>query len=183
MLVLTKNHPFVQMKNGINSVKRRDWKMATTGTAPTQVTSTPTQPQHGNATVSSITISNGTASNGTGTITISDTISNLGYYTTAGTSISNAAWSLYTNYMKPKTFKLGNTTVCIYNCDNKYFIVDNVHFSFETQGTNVTLRVGTYGTTNLSSLDEVRNYIKSMKMYYLKCKEFEKQLELSSDFA
>lgn len=159
--------------------------MATTGTAPTQVTSTPTQQQHGDATVSSITISNGTASNGTGTITISNTISNLGnYYTTAaGTSISNAAWSLYTNYMKPKTFKLGNTTVCIYNCDNKYFIVDNVHFSFETQGTNVTLRVGTYGTTNLSSLDEVRNYIKSMKMYYLKCKEFEKQLELSSDFA
>ena len=43
--------------------------------------------------------------------------------------------------------------------------------------------VGTCGTTNLSSLDEVRNYIKSMKMYYLKCKEFEKQLELTSDFA
>ena len=61
-------------------------------------------------------------------------------------------------------------------------MVDNVHFSFETQGTNVTLRVSTYGTTNLSSLDEVRNYIKSMKMYYLKCKEFEKQLELTSDF-
>lgn len=78
-----------------------------TGTAPTQVTSTQTQQQHGNATVSSISISNGTASNGTGTITISNTISNLGYYTTAGgTSISNAAWSLYTNYMKPKTFKL-----------------------------------------------------------------------------
>ena len=62
-------------------------------------------------------------------------------------------------------------------------MVDNVQFSFETQGTNVTLKVGTYGTTNLSSLDEVRNYIKSMKMYYLKCKEFEKQLELTSDFA
>lgn len=151
----------------------------TTGTAPTQVTSTPTQPQHGNATVSSISISNGTVSNGTGTLTIS----NLGYYTTAGTSISNAALNVYTNYMKPKTFKLGNTTVCVYNCWNTYFIVDNVHFSFETQGTIVTLKVGTYGTTNLSSLDEVRNYIKSMKMYYLKCKEFEKQLELSSDFA
>lgn len=75
-----------------------------TGTAPTQVTSTPTQhSQHSNANVSSISISNGTVSNGTGTITIS----NLGnYYTTAGTSISNAAWNIYTNYMKPKTFKL-----------------------------------------------------------------------------
>lgn len=149
-----------------------------TGTVPTQVTSTPTQQSTGNATVSSISISNGTNTNGT------ITISNLGnYYTTAGTSISNAVWGVYTNYMKPKTFKLGNTTVCVYNCDNKYFMVDNVHFSFETQGTNVTLRVSTYGTTNLSTLDEVRNYIKSMKMYYLKCKEFEKQLELSSDFA
>lgn len=77
----------------------------------------------------------------------------------------------------------GNATVCISNCDNKYFIVDNVQFSFETHGTNVILKVGTYGTTTLYSLDEVRNYIKSMKMYYLKCKEFEKQLELTSDFA
>ena len=150
--------------------------MATT--APTQVMSTPTQPQPGNATISSISISNGTNTNGT------ITISNLGnYYTTAGTTISNAAWTVYTNYMKPKSFKLGNTTICVYNCDNKYFMVDNVHFTFEPQGTNVILRVNTYGTTNLSTLDEVRNYIKSMKMYYLKCKEFEKQLELSSDFA
>ena len=67
----------------------------------TQVTSTPTQQHLGN--VSSISISNGTVTNGTGNITIS----NLGnYYTTAGTSISNAAWTVYTNYMKPKTFKL-----------------------------------------------------------------------------
>ena len=85
------------MKNGKNSVKRRDWKMATGS----QVTSTPTQQQLGN--VSSISISNGTVTNGNGSITIS----NLGnYYTTAGTSISNAAWTVYTNYMKPKTFKL-----------------------------------------------------------------------------
>ena len=84
------------MKNGKNSVKRRDWKMAT-GTAPTM---TSTQPQHqhsqySNATVSSISLSNGTVSNGT--------VSNLGnYYTTN----SNAVWSVYSNYMKPKSFKL-----------------------------------------------------------------------------
>ena len=62
-------------------------------------------------------------------------------------------------------------------------MVDNLRFTFETQGTNVALIVSTFGTTTLSSLDEVRNYIKSMKLYYLKCKEFEKQLELTSDFA
>ena len=64
-----------------------------TGTAPTQP-----QPQHGNATVSSMSFSNGTVSNGTG-----GTISNLGnYYTTT----ANSVWSVYTNYMKPKSFKL-----------------------------------------------------------------------------
>ena len=82
-----------------------------TGTATTQMMSTQTQSQHqqhsqhSNATVSSISISNGTVSNGTGV-----TISNLGnynyYYTTAGTSITNTAWGVYTSYMKPKTFKL-----------------------------------------------------------------------------
>ena len=72
-------------------MKRRDWKMST-GTAPTQT-------QHGNATVSSMSFSNGTVSNGTG-----GTISNLGnYYTTTAT---NAVWDVYTNFMKPKTFKL-----------------------------------------------------------------------------
>jgi hypothetical protein len=57
-----------------------------------------------------MSFSNGTVSNGSG-LTVSNgtgvTISNLGnYYTTAGTSISNVAWTVYTNYMKPKTFKL-----------------------------------------------------------------------------
>ena len=77
-----------------------------TGTATTQLMSTqttPTQAQHSqhNMNSSSMSFSNGTVSNGTGV-----TISNLGYYTTAGTSISNVAWTVYTNYMKPKTFKL-----------------------------------------------------------------------------
>lgn len=82
--------------------------MATVTTG-TQQMSTQTQSQHqqhsqhSNATVSSISISNGTVSNGTGV-----TISNLGnyYYTTASPSITNAVWSVYTNYMKPKSFKL-----------------------------------------------------------------------------
>lgn len=83
-----------------------------TGTAHTQVTSTPTQQQHSQHSMnsSSMSFSNGTVSNVSG-ITVSNgtgvTISNLGnYYTTAGTSISNVAWTVYTNYMKPKTFKL-----------------------------------------------------------------------------
>ena len=76
-----------------------------------QITHTPTPAHHSqhNMNSSSMSFSNGTVSNGSG-LTVSNgtgvTISNLGYYTTAGTSISTAAWGVYTNYMKPKTFKL-----------------------------------------------------------------------------
>ena len=76
------------------------------GTATTQQMSIQTQSQqqqHSQHSMnsSSISFSNGTVSNGTGV-----TISNLGNYLTTGTSISNVAWTVYTNYMKPKTFKL-----------------------------------------------------------------------------
>lgn len=85
------------------------------GTATTQLMSTqqqaPITTQHSqhNMNSSSMSFSNGTVSNVSG-LTVSNgtgvTISNLGYYTTAGTSITNAVWGVYTNYMKPKTFKL-----------------------------------------------------------------------------
>ncbi len=84
------------------------------GSTPTQMTSTQTQSpqQHSQHSMnsSSMSFSNGTVSNGSG-LTVSNgtgvTISNLGnYYTAAGTSISNGVWSVYTNYMNPKTFKL-----------------------------------------------------------------------------
>lgn len=74
------------------------------GTATTQLMSTQPQPhpqsqhqQHSKHSMnsSSMSFSNGTVSNGSGV-----TISNLRYYTT------NAVWSVYTNYMKQKSFKL-----------------------------------------------------------------------------
>ena len=77
----------------------------------TQITHTPTPVQHSQHSMnsSSMSFSNGTVSNGSG-LTVSNgtgvTISNLGNYLTTGTSISNVAWTVYTNYMKPKTFKL-----------------------------------------------------------------------------
>ena len=66
----------------------------------TQLTSTQQQQQYfkySNATVSSIYLSNGTVSNGTGF-----TVSNSGNYLTT----TNVACGVYTNYMKPKSFKL-----------------------------------------------------------------------------
>lgn len=136
---------------------------------PTQTTAL-TQTGSLTSTTSTITVSNGTV--GTGTVSLANYI-----------PITNSSWTVLSNYLKPKCFRLGDTKVCIYNCDNKYFMVDNVLFSFEVKGTNVNLKISTYGTTTLNSLDEVKNFIKSIKVYYRKCKEFEKQLELSSDFS
>lgn len=74
--------------------------MALLGTTATQMTATHSQHSCNNS--SSMSFSNGTISNGSGL-----TVSNLGnYYTTASPSITNAVWSVYTNYMKPKSFKL-----------------------------------------------------------------------------
>ena len=136
---------------------------------PTQTTAL-TQTGNVTSTTSTITVSNGAV--GTGTVTLANYI-----------PVTNSSWTVLSNFWKPKCFRLGDTKVCIYNCDNKYFMVDNVHFSFEVKGTNVNLKISTYGTTTLNSLDEVKNFIKSIKVYYRKCKEFEKQLELSSDFS
>lgn len=112
------------------------------------------------------------STNGTGTISI-------GSYTPG---IINSTWSLFNNYMSPKMFKIGDSSVRVYNVDNKYFIVDNVHFDFEVSSTTVKMKINVYGSSQLNSLDELRNYIKTVKLYYLKAKEFEKQLNISSDF-
>lgn len=112
------------------------------------------------------------STNGTGTISI-------GYYTPG---IINSTWSLFNNYMSPKMFKIGDSSVRVYNVDNKYFIVDNVHFDFEVSSTTVKMKINVYGSSQLNSLDELRNYIKTVKLYYFKAKEFEKQLNISSDF-
>ena len=111
-----------------------------------------------------------------GTLTVSGPIG-------IGTIQHYNVWNNYYSPQKAKCFKLGDTSITIYNFNNKYFIVDNVKFSFVTNNGSVSLKVDTQSTTQLNSLDEVRNYIKTMKLYYLKCKEFEKQLKMSGDFA
>ena len=135
----------------------------TTVTQLTQLATVPSQvsyPTHTNSTSGWTTVSTGTAS--------TSVFVNSNYYN----SVYNA-----------KFFKLGHRKICIWNYDNKYFMVDNVNFSFETTGTTVHLNITTLGQTKLKTLDEVRNYIKTMKLYYLKAKEFEKQLNLNGDFA
>lgn len=133
-------------------------------TAANTITNTVSLP--GNSGLTSI------STNGTGTISIGSC--------TPG--IINSTWSLFNNYMSPKMFKIGDSSVRVYNVDNKYFIVDNVHFDFEVSSTTVKMKINVYGSSQLNSLDELRNYIKTVKLYYLKAKEFEKQLNISSDF-
>ena len=149
----------------------------------TSTMTTPVQSGSANQTGNTQAAFNSTQ-NSNGTITISGpAITN----TTTGITISTANWTTYTSYADymgtPKCFKLGDKKINIYNRQNKCFFVTNVNFKFETTNTDVKLVISTNGTTILKSLDDVRNYIKTMKLYYLKCKEFEKQLHLSTDFA
>lgn len=115
-----------------------------------------------------------TQTNNTNTITITGS----SVITTATTN-----WYNYYDRAKTKFFKLGGRKICIWNYDNKYFMVDNVIFSFETTGITVRLNVTTSCQARMNTLDELRNYIKTMKVYYLKAKEFEKQLNMNGDFA
>ena len=117
-----------------------------------------------------------TQTNNTNTITIS------GIATIGPSVITTANSKWYYDRTKTKFFKLGGRKIYIWNYDNKYFMVDNVNFSFETTGTADHLNILTSCQSRMNTLDELRNYIKTMKVYYLKAKEFEKQLNMSGDF-
>ena len=144
-------------------------------TIPTQ-TPAPSQASYPTQTNNTNTIT--TIGNYSGTVTIGPSVITTSTYATTGTT----NWYNYYDRAKTKFFKLGGRKICIWNYNNKYFMVDNVNFSFETTGTTVRLNVTTLGQSQMKTLDELRNYIKTMKIYYLKAKEFEKQLNMSGDF-
>ena len=145
----------------------------------TQQAATPSQASYPTQTNSTTTNTLTTNGNYSGIVTIGPSITTTSTYTTTATT----NWFNYYGRAKTKMFKLGGRKICIWNYDNKYFMVDNVNFSFETTGTTVHLNVSTLGQSQMKTLDELRNYIKTMKIYYLKAKEFEKQLNMSGDFA
>ena len=152
-------------------------KTITQSTTTTQLAAAPSQASYPTQTNNTNTIT--TNGNYSGIVTVGPSVTTSTYATTAAST-----W-YYNYYDKAKTrfFKLGGRKICIWNYDNKYFMVDDVNFSFATTGTTVHLNVTTLGQTRMNSLDELRNYIKTMKIYYLKAKEFEKQLNMSGDFA
>ena len=150
-------------------------KTITQSTTTTQLAAAPSQASYTTQTNNT----NSLTTNGSGIVTLGPSVITTSTYATTA-----ANW-YYNYYDKAKTrfFKLGGRKICIWNYDNKYFMVDDVNFSFATTGTTVHLNVTTLGQTRMNSLDELRNYIKTMKIYYLKAKEFEKQLNMSGDFA
>lgn len=152
-------------------------KTITQSTTTTQLAAAPSQASYPTQTNNTNTIT--TNGNYSGIVTVGPSVITTSTYATTA-----ANW--YYNYYdraKTKFFKLGGRKICIWNYDNKYFMVDNVNFSFETTGTTVHLNIITSCQTRMNTLDELRNYIKTMKVYYLKAKEFEKQLNMSGDFA
>lgn len=150
-------------------------KTITQSTTTTQLAAAPSQASYPTQTNNTNTIT--TNGNNSGIVTFGPSV------ITTSTYATTAAWYNYYDRAKTKFFKLGGRKICIWNYDNKYFMVDNVNFSFETTGTTVHLNIITSCQTRMNTLDELRNYIKTMKVYYLKAKEFEKQLNMSGDFA
>ena len=152
-------------------------KTITQSTTTTQLAAAPSQASYPTQTNNTNTIT--TNGNYSGIVTVGPSVITTSTYATTAAS----TWYNYYDRAKTKFFKLGGRKICIWNYDNKYFMVDNVIFSFETTGTTVRLNVTTSCQARMNTLDELRNYIKTMKVYYLKAKEFEKQLNMSGDFA
>ena len=81
------------------------------------------------------------------------------------------------------TITIGDYKMRIINYNNRQIIVDSVSFEFDTTSTGVVLHVkGNYGSMNMNSLHELKEYINRVKLTYLKAKEFEKQLNIMGDF-
>ena len=151
-------------------------KTITQSTTTTQLAAAPSQASYPTQTNNTNTIT--TNGNYSGIVTVGPSVITTSTYATTAST-----WYNYYDRAKTKFFKLGGRKICIWNYDNKYFMVDNVIFSFETTGTTVRLNVTTSCQARMNTLDELRNYIKTMKVYYIKAKEFEKQLNMSGDFA
>lgn len=80
--------------------------------------------------------------------------------------------------------QIGDYQMRITNYQNKTIFVDSVSFNFKTTATGIILHVeGNYTTQQMNSLQELKEYIKRVKLTYLKAKEFEKQLNMIGDFA
>jgi hypothetical protein len=150
-------------------------KTITQSTTTTQLAAAPSQASYPTQTNNTNRIT--TNGNYSGIVTVGPSV-----ITTSTYSTTAANWYNYYDRAKTKFFKLGGRKICIWNYYNKYFMVDNVIFSFETTGTTVRLNITTSCQVRMNTLDELRNYIKTMKVYYLKAKEFEKQLNMSGDF-
>ena len=78
---------------------------------------------------------------------------------------------------------IGDYKMRVNNFNNKTITVDCISFKFDNTNTGIKLHVtGNYETINMKSLDELREYIKKMKLLYIKAKKFEKQLNIEGDF-
>ena len=98
---------------------------------------------------------------------------------------NNATWSS-DGWKKSdaRTFMLGNRKILITNLDNKIIQIQKVKFEYTTTETGIKLEIDTgyYDQVEFTNLADAKDYIMRLKKYYLKAKEFEKQLNILGDF-
>lgn len=98
---------------------------------------------------------------------------------------NNATWSS-DGWKKSdtRTFMLGNRKILITNLDNKIIQIQKVKFEYTTTETGIKLEIDTdyYNQVEFTNLADAKDYIMRLKKYYLKAKEFEKQLNILGDF-
>ena len=116
-----------------------------------------------------------------------NTLTTLAHTTTGTLSIDTNTGSVHMiphTSWKRKYFKLGNTKIMSTNLMNREVSAEKVNFSFITTEQGVDLNIHKeYSDITFKSLDELRDYLKRLKEYYIKAKEFEKQLNILSDFS
>ena len=102
-----------------------------------------------------------------------------------GTIASNATW--YGDAWQSsdtRSFMLGNKKILITNIENKVIQIQKVKFEYTTTETGIKLEIDTgyYDKVEFTNLADAKDYIMRLKKYYLKAKEFEKQLNILGDF-
>ena len=93
-------------------------------------------------------------------------------------------YSLNTNYFhrasKTKKFTLGNTTIRIYNYDNKALEIDNVQFHMNPDGSEFSVYYSS--RKKLNSLQELVETVNQYKRAYKIMLEAKKKLSMMGDF-
>jgi hypothetical protein len=89
---------------------------------------------------------------------------------------TNTSSSPFTVY----SFKLGDTTIKVYNTCNKKLEIDGLQFQLDYN--RMTVNVENNGLKQLSSIDDLKHTVKEYRRVYKQMLETVKKLQIEEDF-